>query len=907
MHQHPTQRAAPPSASPALSERTNPTRTNNPRSDRAQESGSSDDFTNTNPRQEQQPADTAGPNQRLNQIVQNLFAKAALVVLHSRVELSPAYNKSSDTKRENKWFGLILPESEDSAYRNGIKKFKAIDVAIKPPPLHIEVFLTADNLPVGQRLCLDEDSRRYDVASALEASADDRHGKRRDTEHQEILLERWFIELGDQTAPLPADLAPVLPLVYKKSIVLFRALFTYCNFLPAWKLSRRLGKSRSTIGMKIGYRLIDGPTASNLTRSDNLGFPLTDSPADVTTDYSFGVTETPVGPFGVRVTYRQNCDFRIDDSEELLSSRFLGADDDIFRPSMPSDRDKHREASRTEIGSLPTGRRAGLFERPELGHAYGSLSTYHQAGIAPSTSPLSALRDAKDYSTASPPTPEPVRPGPSPQAQPSTSATRNSLRAQAAGRRSSFSFQPFKQPTLSASPLGVSPLGSSPRLTSGHVPTLGSLTEEAARPPPNAPAVAARKPASMSSEHTAAQSTSSSPKPAPVTRYSSSFSHRRARLSSGGTTVKTEDDQNSSGRGSAASSVQPGSGLLTEVTAAGGSSGSMQDDDESIQEFLKLLDIKKDTAGPEDAAATDSSTRRTAAALNRFHRMRDSNAALSDSLSSSLMLHRSSSTSSRQLSSVPAMVAATSASTSSSPGKPISPHTPHTPFAPSRLSAAYSHDDDAHHVNMESELPHSPSETNTSDTVQGRSSANVPAIDIPNSPRPFLNNEFRRSSSAQRRPRSEDTTDAYGLRSASMGTQERRANARSEHPLRAITAQEPDPVEITSLRPAMAAVAGPVDGASDSGSGRSSALAQRARLARGSGRGQTPPHGSSSSFGAAGSADKSGADSGSASGSWRGIGRRVGSRPDNTLHMDEDEMELPFAMEKSDFQSPKEG
>jgi autophagy-related protein 13 len=895
MHQHP--RAPPASASPALSEQTNPTRTNNPRdlnalrtnSPLTQGSGSSEDF---QPREQQ--SDPAAQMQRLNQVVQNFFTKSVLIILHSRVDLPPAYAKNSEAKRVNRWFNIELQETEE--YREDIRRWKTCDVKDdRPPALSVEVFLTTESLPQGQRLVIvDEDGKRWDVLNAL-GSSSKRSGKRRENDPAEVLLERWTIDLGDQIEPLPSDMATVLPAVYKQSIVLFRALFARCNWLPAWKLSRRLGKSRSTMAMKIGYRLVSGQSTSSLRRSDNLNLPLTDSTSEVASDYSFGSTPSPAGPFSVRVTYRDNCDFRIDDSEELLSSRFLGTDDDLFRPSMPSEHEK-QDRTRVDVGSLPADRRAELYDRPELGHAYGSLSTFHSAGIGTGTSPLSALRSARDYSTPSPPTPEPTRPPLQPQVS-TSSSSRNSLRAQAAGRRSSFSVQqPFKQPTLSASPLGMSPLGTSPRITSGHIPTLGSLTEEAAKPAPNAQAVAARKPSSLASD-AVASSTSSSPKPAPVTRYSSSFSHRRARLSSGGTTIKSDEDQTGTGRTSTSSSAQPGSGLLAETAGTGNSSESMQDDDESIQDFLKLLDTKKDLLHPEEAAAA-ASTRRTAAALHKFHRMKDSNAALSDSLSSSLMLHRSSSSSSRQLSSVPPMVAATS--TSTSPGKPLSPHTPHTPFAPSRLSAAYSHDDDVQAGIMIEEQPPSPSEATTSDTTQATSSTNVPPMNIPLSPRPFLDN-YRRASSAQRQPLSDDAGDIYSMRSASMGAQQRRLSGRPESPMRAVMTQEPDiSPTTTEPRPNTAAAALPPEVNLEAESARSSNMALR-RLPRGSGREFTPPHGSTSSFGGAGSADKSANDSGSASSSWKGIGRRAGSRPDNTFPMDEDD--LPFAMETSHHQS----
>ena len=925
MHQHP--RPPPFTASPANSEQTNPTRTNNHRdrdvqalrttSPLTQGSGSSEDVGNG--RQEQPADNPAAQMQRLNQVIQNFHTKAALIILHSRVDLAPAYSKANtDNRRINRWFNIELDETDD--YRDDIKRWRTCDLKDdRPPPLVIEVFLTTDPLHQGQRLViLDDDGKRWDVQNALSSSYSGRTGKRRATDSDEVILERWTIELGDPSSPLPPDLTTILPLVYKKSIVLFRSLFTYCNFLPAWKLSRKLGKSRSTMAMKVGYRIVDANSTSRLSRSDNLNLALSDSSDTVTDDYTFGVTESPAGPFSVRVAYRLNCDFRIDDSEELLSSRFLGADDDLFRPSMPSESRDH------EIGSLPSDKRQNLFERPDLGHAYGSLGTFHQVGFAAGTSPITTLRNAQDFTVGrSPPTAETAKPLPQPQQSKERDNSKSSLRAQAAGRRSSFSFQPFKTPTLSASPLGASPLGTSPR---AHKPVLGSLTEESGLPPPNAPALAARRPGSIASEQAVA-SASSSPKPAPVTRYSSSFSHRRARLSSGGTTVKTDEDQGSSGRASATSSAQPGSGLMTEAPGTGASSGSMQEDDENIKDFLKMLDNKKDLLSPEEAAA-EASTKRTAAALNRFHRMRDSNAQLSDSMSSSLMLHRSSSSSSRQLSSVPPMVTATSASTSSSPGKPISPHTPHTPFAPSRLSAAYSTDetDPSHHPQID-EHPPSPSDAATSDTAQARSTTNVPAIDIPSSPGLFVPG-YRRSSSAQRQPLAseDDIGDLYGMRSASMGAQDRRAprpaTTRSEQQQDRSSVVREQETQPTHLHPdvsprtliarphtASAALAG--DGASDSGSAPSSAHhPYRTRLARGgAGRGVTPPQGSTSSFGGAGSADRSGGDSGSASGSWgRGpSSRRRGStsRPDMS-HRGEDEGEddfLPFAMERSDLQS----
>ena len=813
--------------------------------------------------------------QRLNQVIQNFHTKAALIILHSRSNLAPAYSSKTNEKRVNKWFNIELDETDD--YLDEIKRWKRIDIqSERPPPLIIEVYLTTEALPQGQRLViLDDDQKRWDVYNALEPKQASRAPSTRPEKSREILLERWVIELGDSRQPIPSDLAAVLPHVYKKSIVLFRALFTYCNFLPAWKLIRKLGKSRSTMGMKVGFRIVDGDRLDSIPRADNLNTPLYESHSSVTTEYSFGSTESPAGPFSVQVKYRSNADFRVDDSEELLSSRFIGADDEIFNPSL---RDRRDETAQ-QVGSLPSDQRGHMMQRPELGQAYGSLSTFHQAGIGPGTSPISALRAQKELGSDSP---SPQRPSP----QQNQSSRPLPPRTSTITRRSSFSINPFKAPTLAASPLGSSPLAASPRVSARAVPTLDSLQEEHPQPVPDTRTVSARKPSPT--ENIVVNSTSSSPKSAAVQKFQSSFSHRRNRLSVDRTTSKTDEDQNSSGKTSAASSAQPGSGLLTGA-AREGSSGSMHADDENISDFLKMLDQKKDLLSPASSSALESSAKRTAAALNKFHKMRDSNAALSESMSSSLIVPKSSASSSRQL---PGQA---TASTSTSPGgKPVSPHTPHTPFAPSRLSAAYSHDDPIVQEGLQNDGTNSP-EGKRPRPVQA--DANPGAIDIPNYPM-ILKPGYRRSSSAQRRPLSsdDDIGDLYGMRSASMG-----ANVKQQPYL----TDEPKPLDLPlQKKEAEPETQGAVQEVSDSGSGRSSLpTAYRSRFARGGGAARggshaSPTQGSSSSIGGTGASVERTGDSGSASGSWgRGVRVHALARPEGKTGEDDDE--LPFLMDAS--------
>lgn len=622
-------------------------------------------------------------------------------------------------------------------------------------------------------VALDENGKRWDVGESLAASQSSRPVKAPSSRTDDVILERWRVELGDMPGRLPADLGSILPTVYKKSIILFRSLFTYSKFLPAWKFIKRNGRFRANPALRIKYRILS-EQSQQFSVPDHLTIPLFEGDTKVVDTYKFGVTESPAGPFSVQVTYRTSCDFRVDDSEALLSSRFMGADDEIFQPSLPS-RGPEAKGINPETGSAPLARRT--VEEPDPSRAYGSMSTFHHVGPTTGASPISALRAARESGASSP----------SPPASPNRKAA-TTTKASPAGRaatlaneahsnvarRPSISFQPFKAPPLSASPSLVdTPLGVSPRTTGPHRP---SLSESRNMPPPSM-AASARKSLQSAPENTIPSPNSASPRPGSISRYSSAFSHRRGRPSSGNIN-KTEDD-NSSGRASATSSgAQPGSGLLAEIT--GTSADSIHADDENISEFLKMLDLRKDLLNPSSQADEDNLVRRTtapSAALSRFRGMRDSNAALSDSMSSSLLLHRSSNASSKQLSGVPG-IGGTSISTASSPGgKAISPHTPHTPAIPSRLSSNSIADNNPS-ANTRSRLhgdTGSPLEEDTSDgTTTEPILSTATAIPIPTSPASIFPTSFRRSSSAANR-RSNTTMDddeIFTMRSISLGAEE---------------------------------------------------------------------------------------------------------------------------------------
>ncbi|KAJ5721593.1 Autophagy-related protein 13 [Penicillium malachiteum] len=715
---------------------------------------------------------------KLSQIVSSYFAKSALIIISSRVDLPLSYRGDDPEPRINRWFNVEIDDTD--VLRDPLTIWRTCDLMTdRPPPLIIETYITTEALADNQCLAiLDDFGKRWDVRESL-ANLKGKGSKQSQPKSDEIILERWKMELTPSSGSPSADMGSNLPNVYKKSIVIFRSLFTYSKFLPAYRFSKRNAKMQTSPALQIQYRIVE--RSRQEPEFDSLTVPLYNGQDDVVDKYNFGVADCPVGRFSAEVLYRTNCDFRVEDSEALLSSRFMGDTEDLFRPSLPRELMPNVGAN-PEVGSVPVGRRA--VEDPDISRAYGSMSTYHHGGPGTGTSPISALRAVRDIGPNSPsPTDSSFNKKLLPPANIGAVGGRTAQLASEgasarSARRPSISFQPFKAPPLSASPaLADTPLGVSPRTASApRGGSTGTSVNSRFMPPPST-AASARRPSSIVAEQAISSSNSASPKPAPISRFSSSFSHRRGRPSSGG--VPKIDDDNSSGKASAASSnVQPGSGSLVDAT--GTSAESIHAEDENIREFLKLLDSQKDLFDrPGSSTHGASSQGPRIINLGPYQRMRASFATLADSMMASTHLQRSSPSSSKQLSGVPPMVAGTSISSASSPGKPISPHTPHTPAIRSRLSSNSVADD------IQGELghrlpriePESPLEENPSRETTQRDPATAAAIDIPTSPQPFAP-AYRRSSSAAQRGRTtvpdDDEIFTYGIRSVSLGGAYRR-------------------------------------------------------------------------------------------------------------------------------------
>lgn len=502
----------------------------------------------------------------------------------------------------------------------------------------IEFYIDLTQIPRGYDLIhIDDENRRWSVTRSLQ----------REIKTQgdidmplKLIYERWTIELDARSSSVDTSGKDPPPNLYKKGVILMRSLYTYLRFLPAWKFTRRLSqKTGLDVLLKPKFDIIKGTVGSN---NDTLDWPIVDEEEEaVTEEYRFQPLPCTLGTIHLSTKYRANCNFELEaiggssTIQTTMTNESVGSSERLADSSsdyIPQDSPRHR--NRAKLGSGGEGVESRVVT--------GSRSSLK------STDPI------------------PVGSFP---------------------RRTSLSFQPFKAGSLSSSPatgpLAASPGGSYGR-TIGAIPTSHSRSRTSLN---TLPQQALRNP-STASEPTNIPHSASSPKPASIQRYSSSFSNRRARFPSSYNTKADEDG--SSSRGSDMSAQRTSVTALDQETM-------YHDDSESIGDFLKMLDRSSrdlDTFPKSDAASVAANSHRTALQYSKFAKMKDSTSQLSESISSSLILPKSSFQSLRQpinnaltTSVNPPLAGTSSLSSTPSPShKPVSPHAPHTPAVPSRLS-----------------------------------------------------------------------------------------------------------------------------------------------------------------------------------------------------------------------------
>ncbi|TIA88358.1 hypothetical protein E3P99_02626 [Wallemia hederae] len=230
------------------------------------------------------------------------------LLLDTRVTL-PVSSKA----RVNKWFNIQTTDSGSGLFRSELSTWKNLCTATahQVPPMVVEFILDSSDVPPNQAcLFVDGNSKRNTVQSS-------------------VVLERWTLQLSG------AGVQEDLPVVYKRCIVLFRALYTLLRILPLYSFIRRLRRSHAR-GLNIGVRL-SAEKSSGSGDVLNLETPLSqDTPSNAIDAHRFTPINTPAGNLNLSVEYRRNTNFIVDDIESLLSSAFV--DEDYYTPTLT----KHR-------------------------------------------------------------------------------------------------------------------------------------------------------------------------------------------------------------------------------------------------------------------------------------------------------------------------------------------------------------------------------------------------------------------------------------------------------------------------------------------------------------------------------------------------------------------------------------
>ncbi|XP_019431505.1 PREDICTED: autophagy-related protein 13a-like isoform X2 [Lupinus angustifolius] len=197
---------------------------------------------------------------KLEQIVYQFLLKSLHIILDSRVpslrpsDRSGELSTGSRARRSDKWFNLALGD--------------------RPSAL--------DNLNFWHRNLMDP--MIIDIILVHEGTGTS----------VETVIERWVVqyECPRVTAPQTGDITGSYKKTYKKSIVLFRSLYSQMRLLPAYRIFRQLGTSSYTCNFDIIYKVSSFSDPFSLAEGGNLE------------EYNFPPVEAPPGRLIISVTYR---------------------------------------------------------------------------------------------------------------------------------------------------------------------------------------------------------------------------------------------------------------------------------------------------------------------------------------------------------------------------------------------------------------------------------------------------------------------------------------------------------------------------------------------------------------------------------------------------------------------------
>ncbi|KAG0684660.1 autophagy protein 13 [Pichia californica] len=210
--------------------------------------------------------------------------------------------QQQQTQKQDIWFNLKTFNTHIS--KNDILPWYNKDVTSLPPMI-VETVLDLSEL--------NEKNKKLFIDDELITTK----------KKSELVLERWLIKLELENYDNDSI---QLPVIYKKSIVMFRCLYTLARLLPASKL---LDKNISKY-IKIKTKILNG--SKSLASKGRFGLSralIPDKPdMDIVESKDLLPVLTPIGSLYLSVSYRRNCNFQVQDNdldEEIYSRTITSA------------------------------------------------------------------------------------------------------------------------------------------------------------------------------------------------------------------------------------------------------------------------------------------------------------------------------------------------------------------------------------------------------------------------------------------------------------------------------------------------------------------------------------------------------------------------------------------------------
>ncbi|KAI4306994.1 hypothetical protein L6164_030228 [Bauhinia variegata] len=268
---------------------------------------------------------------KLEQIVSQFLLKSLHIILDSRVPSLQPLDRSGElgsrVKKSDKWFNLALGD--------------------RPAAL--------DNLNFWHRNVMDQ--MFIDIILVHEGSGSS----------VETVIERWAIqyECPPIMAPQTNDITVSYKKTYKKSIVLFRALYSQMRLLPAHRIFRQLNTSSHTCNFDIIYKV------------SSFSDPFSRAEEEIMKEYNFTPVEAHPGRLCISVNYRTTLsDFNLECSTSLppkIITDYVGSPDTDPLRSFPVSEKGVRSTSFPLRGLRPPQSSA------PLGRPHSWTSGFHKA------------------------------------------------------------------------------------------------------------------------------------------------------------------------------------------------------------------------------------------------------------------------------------------------------------------------------------------------------------------------------------------------------------------------------------------------------------------------------------------------------------------------------------------------